>query len=223
ALLALQRARVHRPIVVLGPLAEGPALGEHGVDQGGLAVIDVGDDGDVTQIGAVLDGHTQMLVSGCAAGLGPSSARPHPGCGPLQGLAESIRPARSCHRSRDETFDAPARPVGCAQPGRGRRDGVGVRAQTCPAPANGSSGSSSPGPGPVLSACSSSTAPCVTSTSMVSDPASGMEPPGIAASRRLVYSCCGEWNTSSVVPCSTTLPFSMTRVLSAIWRTTARS
>ena len=31
-------------------LGEGAALAEHGVDQGGLAVVDVGDDGEVAQV-----------------------------------------------------------------------------------------------------------------------------------------------------------------------------
>ena len=32
--------------------AEHPGLAQHGVDEGGLAVVDVGDDGDVAQVGA---------------------------------------------------------------------------------------------------------------------------------------------------------------------------
>ena len=34
---------------------EGAGLAQHGVDEGGLAVIDVGDDGDVADVGALLD------------------------------------------------------------------------------------------------------------------------------------------------------------------------
>ena len=53
-LLALQVAGVHDPVghalgLVLG---EGAALAEHGVDQRGLAVVDVRDDGDVAQVAA---------------------------------------------------------------------------------------------------------------------------------------------------------------------------
>ena len=32
---------------------EGAGLAEHGVDQGGLAVVDVGHDGDIAEIGAL--------------------------------------------------------------------------------------------------------------------------------------------------------------------------
>ena len=53
ALLALQLAGVHDALaggLARGPGAEGSGLPEHGVDEGGLAVVDVGDDGDVTQV-----------------------------------------------------------------------------------------------------------------------------------------------------------------------------
>jgi hypothetical protein len=45
--LALQVVRVHDPIHMFFVSAENAALIEHGVDESGLAVIDVGDDGDV--------------------------------------------------------------------------------------------------------------------------------------------------------------------------------
>ncbi len=50
ALLPLQVDRVHDPLdhVLVG--AEDPGLPEHGVDQRGLAVVDVGDDGDVSDV-----------------------------------------------------------------------------------------------------------------------------------------------------------------------------
>src|SRR5215468_2118972 len=49
ALLALEVDRVHDPFgdVLVG--AEGAALPQHGVDQRRLAVVDVGDDGEVAQ------------------------------------------------------------------------------------------------------------------------------------------------------------------------------
>ncbi len=47
ALLALEVGRVEDPIGELGALAEGAGLSQHAVDQRGLAVVDVGDDGDV--------------------------------------------------------------------------------------------------------------------------------------------------------------------------------
>ncbi len=52
ALFPLEVHGVHHPVgdLLVGP--EGAGLAEHGVDQGGLAVVDVGDDGDVSEIGA---------------------------------------------------------------------------------------------------------------------------------------------------------------------------
>ena len=53
ALLALQLAGVHDPLtggLLGGPGPEGPRLPKHGVDKSGLAVVDVGDNGDVAQI-----------------------------------------------------------------------------------------------------------------------------------------------------------------------------
>jgi hypothetical protein len=50
AALALQVVRVHDPFHDLLVGAEGAALLQQLVDQGGLAVVDVGDDGDVTQL-----------------------------------------------------------------------------------------------------------------------------------------------------------------------------
>jgi hypothetical protein len=49
-LLALQVDRIHHPLghVLVGP--KDAALPEHGVHQGGLAVIDVGDDGQVANV-----------------------------------------------------------------------------------------------------------------------------------------------------------------------------
>ena len=57
ALLPLQVAGVHDPLVdrLVGP--EGPGLPEHGVDQGGLAVVDVGHDGHVADVVSGLQGH----------------------------------------------------------------------------------------------------------------------------------------------------------------------
>ena len=54
ALLALEVHRVHDPladrVLVRLVLGEGPGLPEHGVDEGGLAVVDVGDDRDVAKV-----------------------------------------------------------------------------------------------------------------------------------------------------------------------------
>jgi hypothetical protein len=54
ATLLLQVVAVHHPVGGDGALAEGARLLEQLVDEGRLAVVDVGDDGDVAQ---VLDGH----------------------------------------------------------------------------------------------------------------------------------------------------------------------
>ncbi len=48
-LLALQVTGVHDPVDRLGALAERAGGAQHGVDERGLAVVDVGDDGDVAQ------------------------------------------------------------------------------------------------------------------------------------------------------------------------------
>ena len=47
AAFALQFVRVHHPFDVMLVGAKGAALLQHGVDQRGLAVVDVGDDGDI--------------------------------------------------------------------------------------------------------------------------------------------------------------------------------
>ena len=45
--LALERVRVHHPLFHLLVGAEGPRLPQHLIHQGGLAVVDVGDDGEI--------------------------------------------------------------------------------------------------------------------------------------------------------------------------------
>ena len=52
ALLALEVARIHDPVDDGLVRAEGAGLAEHRVDERGLAVVDVGDDGDVAEVGA---------------------------------------------------------------------------------------------------------------------------------------------------------------------------
>ena len=54
-LLALEVHRVHHPLGDVGALAKGARLPQHRVDKRRLAVIDVGDDGDVSQV--VSKGH----------------------------------------------------------------------------------------------------------------------------------------------------------------------
>jgi uncharacterized protein YqkB len=50
AALALEVVRVHDPVDHLLVRAEGAALAQHGVDERRLAVVDVGDDGDIPEI-----------------------------------------------------------------------------------------------------------------------------------------------------------------------------
>ena len=57
ALLALKVTGVHGALVDVVVLAERPRLPEHFVDKGGLAVVDVGNDRDITDVAAGLHGH----------------------------------------------------------------------------------------------------------------------------------------------------------------------
>ena len=47
AALALQLVRVHHPLGHLLVGAEGAGLAQHGVNESGFAVVDMGDDGDI--------------------------------------------------------------------------------------------------------------------------------------------------------------------------------
>ena len=60
ALLAFEVTGVHDAIDQLGALLERAGLTKHGVDEGGLAVVDVCDDGDVTEAGG---GHAMALLA----------------------------------------------------------------------------------------------------------------------------------------------------------------
>ncbi len=51
ALLTFEVTGVHHPVDDLGALAEDAGLAQHGVDEGGLSVVDVRDDRDVTEGG----------------------------------------------------------------------------------------------------------------------------------------------------------------------------
>ena len=51
ALLALEVAGVHDPVDQFGAFGEGARLPQHGIDQRGLAVVDVRNDRDVAEIG----------------------------------------------------------------------------------------------------------------------------------------------------------------------------
>src|SRR5690606_38318045 len=61
AAFLLQVVAVHHPLGQLGAFAQGVRLLEQLVDQGRLAVVDVGDDGDVAEI---LDGHAKERRAG---------------------------------------------------------------------------------------------------------------------------------------------------------------
>jgi len=71
ALLALQVVAVHHAVVEVLMGRESTRLLQHGVDEGRLAVVDVGDDGDVTNV--VARGHTAALLP-VGGGGAPSSA-----------------------------------------------------------------------------------------------------------------------------------------------------
>ena len=62
AALALQVVRVHDQLADLLVLAEHVGLLEQAIDQGGLAVVDVRDDGDVAEVGA--DALGRLLLGG---------------------------------------------------------------------------------------------------------------------------------------------------------------
>ena len=85
ALLTLEVHRVHDPIRELLVGTESPRLAEHGVDEGGLAVIDVGDDRHIADISA--RGHTELSEPGVGDTQGtarqPRSGAPTP---PLAGV-----------------------------------------------------------------------------------------------------------------------------------------
>ena len=51
AAFAFEIARIHDPLVDSLVVAEGAALPQHGVHQGGLAVVDVGDDRQISKLG----------------------------------------------------------------------------------------------------------------------------------------------------------------------------
>jgi hypothetical protein len=60
AALALQIIGIHDALGYLLVLAEDVRLAQHVIDQGGLAVVHVGDDGDVPKVGAFLQ-HTFLF------------------------------------------------------------------------------------------------------------------------------------------------------------------
>src|SRR5699024_6094849 len=64
ALLPLQVTAVHHPFAAGAALADGAGLARHGIDEGCLTVVDVGDDGDVAQVAARTGGHPGGLRSG---------------------------------------------------------------------------------------------------------------------------------------------------------------
>ena len=79
ALLALEVDRVHDPLghVLVG--AEDAGLPQHGVHQGGLAVVDVRDDGDVADIGALLLHASTVAWISAIAALRQTLGKPAPG------------------------------------------------------------------------------------------------------------------------------------------------
>ena len=73
--LTFEVAGVHHPLVDVLVGAERPGLPEHGIDKGGLAVVDVGDDGDVAQVRTdrgrgSRHGHTEGVEGVCGRWVG---------------------------------------------------------------------------------------------------------------------------------------------------------
>ena len=66
AAFALEIVRVHDPLGQHLVRAERARLAEHVVDQGRLAMVDVGDDGDVADVGAALHGTKARAVARAA-------------------------------------------------------------------------------------------------------------------------------------------------------------
>src|SRR5699024_3936732 len=64
ALFFFQLTRVHHTVANIFVVAECTGLGQHGVDQGGFAVVNVGDDGNIPEIfacgGLIGHGHTSF-------------------------------------------------------------------------------------------------------------------------------------------------------------------
>jgi hypothetical protein len=78
ALLALEVQAVHHPFGHLLVIAEDAALPEHGIHQRGLAVVDVGDDGQIAQILTLF--HRDPLYGRCQYSV-PISPAPFQGTG----------------------------------------------------------------------------------------------------------------------------------------------
>ena len=124
AALALEVVAVHDALLDVGVLAEHAGGAEDGVDQGGLAVVDVGDDGEVADVGWGM--HGKRLSVGVLCGLAGEASR--------GGAAAPPRLASQCTRSA---------------PPLGRRDSAGL-ATPCPArPGRGSPRGSQPTHSPV--------------------------------------------------------------------------
>ena len=76
ALLTLQITGVHDPVDDGCPFAERAGGAQHGVDERGLAVVDVGDDGDIAELRGGPAGHAGLVRGGreggccCAHNLG---------------------------------------------------------------------------------------------------------------------------------------------------------
>ena len=93
ALLALEVAGVHGALGELVVLVEVALLLEHGVDERGLAVVDVGDDCDVAQVGA--NGHAKNVLS--VGNAHDDGAFPFYGCDPR---ADESRDPASLRRDK---------------------------------------------------------------------------------------------------------------------------
>src|SRR5690606_13685633 len=123
ALLALQVAGVHGAFVDVSVIAEGAALPQHGVDEGGLAMVDMGDDGDVAQVWA--HGHDRdSSVRGTCADRRRSSVPAPVGCAPVGAgrtyLSRRVRTNRSATPEAIRPATVTSRPLTSSEPDSAR-------------------------------------------------------------------------------------------------------
>ncbi len=90
ALLALEVVRVHHPLVDVLVGAERSGLPEKRVDEGGLAVVDVGDDRHVAQV--VARAHEDSKFGGTSQCRGGWGWIPSPRSTPIPGATPATRP-----------------------------------------------------------------------------------------------------------------------------------
>ena len=121
ALLALEVHRVHDALADVLVVTEGARLPEHLVDEGGLAVVDVGHDGHVAQVGAGLHWRGPVLRalrkrSGGWSGRVPGTDQPTACAGGSRSPASGPRTGPTVPDPLDRQAWTPWKP--CTRPGR---------------------------------------------------------------------------------------------------------